>query len=154
MVIEAENAELRKKNAELIKLRETIGRVCEQRDTLSAENGMLRDRVDGLEAALVKSRRETAGLPTSYPMQPVYLDKDGVARFKANAVVDWLFRSNGMDLNRIPTDALDVGDVEVFWQMLGYSVSGYGDLSFVRDETVARADAEVEILIGASGAVT
>jgi len=32
-------------------------------------------------------------------------------------------------------------DVEQFWQLLGYSVSGYGDLSFVRQSTITRADA-------------
>ena len=59
--IEAENAELRAENEKLVALKDrlnaTIGRVTEQRDTLSAENGMLRDRIDGCRAACAELRK-------------------------------------------------------------------------------------------------
>ena len=64
--IETENETLRRDNARIIalnvRINETIGRVVEQRDTLSAENGMLRDRIDATEAACAELRRENAAL--------------------------------------------------------------------------------------------
>lgn len=84
------------------------------------------------------------------PMQPIEFDKDGVIRFKRNAIIDWLFNTYRIDLNEIAIHCQEakvpVEDQEQFWQLLGYSVSGYGDLSFVRSETVRLADAIAENL--------
>lgn len=59
--VEAKNAELRAENAALVKvnarLNETIGRVVEQRDTLTSENGMLKDALDGRRAACAELRK-------------------------------------------------------------------------------------------------
>ena len=76
-----------------------------------------------------------------HPMQPLVMDGN-VVRFKRNAIVDRLFNEGVINLNRIAMwlDSVPVEDVEQFWQLLGYSVSGYGDLSFIRPETVAKAD--------------
>lgn len=52
--IEAENAKLVALNT---RLNETMGRVVEQRDTLSAENGMLKDALDGCRAACAELRK-------------------------------------------------------------------------------------------------
>jgi hypothetical protein len=80
------------------------------------------------------------------PMQPIVL-VDGIVRFKRNAVVDWLLCNGYIDLNKIPTWNLPVEDVEQFWQLLGYSVSGYGELSFIREETIAEADKKADALL-------
>jgi hypothetical protein len=82
-------------------------------------------------------------------MREVVLDSAGVARFKANAIVDWLFETGRINLNdiAIQRDKFPVEDVEEFWQMLGYSVSGYGDLSFAQPETVEQADEAVYRLL-------
>lgn len=84
---------------------------------------------------------------THQPMQPIEFDERGVIRFKRNAIVDWLVRTQ-VNLNEVAIHCQKAGvpieDQEQFWQLLGYSVSGYGDLSFVRPETVAKADAIAE----------
>lgn len=66
-----------------------------------------------------------------------------VIRFKRNEIVDWLERTGKANLNEIALMHADgqfsVEDMEQFWQLLGYSVSGYADLSFVRNETYDEA---------------
>jgi hypothetical protein len=91
---------------------------------------------------------------TKHPMQPVeYVDR--VIRFKKNKVVRYLLDAGGIDLNAIvgafKREGFSVEDMEQFYQLIGYSVSGFGDLSIVRPETVAAADALVgELLDGNS----
>jgi len=80
-------------------------------------------------------------------MQPIELDRDGTPRFKENAIVRWLVDSARVNLNDIRVHRFPIEDVEQFWQLLGYSVSGYGELSFTRDETVAEADRIAEALL-------
>lgn len=79
-----------------------------------------------------------------HPMQPVVLDPHGVARFKQNAIVrflvDWA-RDRGMSLNELAVMGFSDADFEQLAQLIGYSVSGFGELSYVSAEAVARADA-------------
>ena len=81
---------------------------------------------------------------SEHPMQPIEWAKDGVIRFKGNAIVRWLVDSKQIDLNQISIycqeHRVPKTDVEQFWQLLGYSVSGYGDLGFVRRKTIETAD--------------
>lgn len=73
------------------------------------------------------------------PMQPIeYVGE--VIRFRSNAIIDRLFREGIIDLNQIALWQVPLADKEQFWQMLGYSVSGFGDLSFVRAKTIRKAD--------------
>ena len=79
-----------------------------------------------------------------HPMQPLVME-DGIVRFKRNAIIDRLvFREQTISLNKIAqwisSGAVSAEDAEQFWQLLGYSVSAYGTMSFVRPETVAKAD--------------
>lgn len=76
------------------------------------------------------------------PDQPVYLDEEHVARFKANTLVRYLLDRGGIDLNHLAGIAylFPRTDWEQFYQLIGYSVSGYGDLSGVSQESVERAD--------------
>jgi hypothetical protein len=78
-------------------------------------------------------------------MQPVVLDVEGVARFKVNAVVRWMYerlKERGIGLNEIfaahDPDGSDADDYQQLMQLIGYSVSGYGDLS-TSDPEIARA---------------
>ena len=87
-------------------------------------------------------------------MQPVEMADDGVIRFKANKIIRWLYNLPKdrpiPDLNEISIIAQTSGwedDMVQFWQLLGYSVSGYGDLSFVPPEIIERADAEAETIM-------
>jgi hypothetical protein len=86
-------------------------------------------------------------MPKSQPMQPIYLDELGTPRFKDNAIIRKLVDNEIIDLNKIDTQDFPVADVEQFWQLLGYSTSGYGGLDFVRRKTVAMADEKAVALL-------
>lgn len=79
-----------------------------------------------------------------HPMQPLVSDQHGVARFKRNAIVEHLLKNGGIDLNAIARLPFDNRDREQFAQLIGYSVSGFGSLSFARPDIVAAADRMVE----------
>lgn len=77
------------------------------------------------------------------PMQPIIKDIHGVDRFRANAIVEAIYNEtskHGYDMNRI-AGTVSFNDVDrmQFAQLLGYSISGYGDLSYVTDKSYDRA---------------
>lgn len=82
-----------------------------------------------------------------HPMQPVVLDKDGVVRFKPNAIVKFLLDEGPFDQRKLALMSFKRSDWEQFAQLTGYSVSGFGDLPYARKKTVAKADAKVEKLL-------
>jgi len=85
-----------------------------------------------------------------HPMQPIGLDDGDVPRFKANAIVKWLFDTDKINLNEIVyKEGFSPEDLAQFWQLLGYSVSGYGDLSFIPQEITDEADRIAAELVAA-----
>lgn len=82
-----------------------------------------------------------------HPMQQVHLDKEGVARFRANKIVRYLLDAGPFDMNQLALMSFSRRDREQFAQLIGYSVSGYGDLSYTSAKSVAKADAKVEELL-------
>lgn len=79
---------------------------------------------------------------TAPPMQPVIKDAHGVLRFKANALVDTLYEhgvKTGLGLNELACLKFSDEDRQQFAQLIGYSVSGYGDLRYVTDEAYSAA---------------
>lgn len=82
----------------------------------------------------------------SQPMQEVIIAHDGVIRFKENAVVRYLLDNGGIDMNHLACRNFPKEDREQFAQLIGYSVSGYADLSYVSDESYAKADMQAEKL--------
>lgn len=84
----------------------------------------------------------------SQPMQPIAIDPFGVVRFRSNNVVVFLLdecmEGRKTDMNRLSVMFQNGGfqpdDWEQFLQLIGYSVSGFGDLGTVRPETVEAAD--------------
>lgn len=85
-----------------------------------------------------------------HPMQPVVIDEDGIARFKDNKIVRYLLDAGPHDLNRLAIIPFDTDDWNQFYQLIGYSVSGFGDLSKADPDIVAEADRQVEQLLKAS----
>jgi len=82
-----------------------------------------------------------------HPMQPIVMVSD-VARFKENAIVRYLVDSRPMILNRLAAMVFSKEDWTQFYQLIGYSVSGYGSLTdFVSSKAVAEADGIVEAMI-------
>jgi len=64
--------------------------------------------------------------------------KDG--RFVENAIVVWLLDNGGIDLNDIACHPFSNEDREQFAQLIGYSLSGYGSLSYVSDDSYVKAE--------------
>lgn len=80
-----------------------------------------------------------------HPMQPILL-VDGIARFKQNAIVRFLLDTYpDVDMNRLACIGFSEEDRSQFAQLIGYSVSGYGDLSYAID--VEKADEIVRGLV-------
>lgn len=92
-------------------------------------------------------------------MQPVVIDHRGVHRFQKNGVLDYLMHHaaelladrsmpgvvpGSIDLNKLylATQHVPRDDWMQFAQLMGYSVSGFGDLDYADRETVERADRE------------
>ena len=73
-------------------------------------------------------------------MQPLYRDSLGTVRFQPNKIIKYLFDSGKLDLNELATMGFSPEDHMQIAQQLGYSVSGFGDLSYADPETVATAD--------------
>lgn len=76
-----------------------------------------------------------------HPIQPLEKAKDGVVRFKPNAIVQHLLDKGGIDLNQLAMVEFSQEDREQFAQLIGYSLSGFGELSYVSDATYAAAEA-------------
>ena len=79
------------------------------------------------------------------PLQPLYLDEDGVIRFRANTLVQRLLdhgTETGLSLNDLAWE-LDHSDEdwEQFAQLIGYSLDGFGSLSYVSEEAWEAAHA-------------
>lgn len=83
-----------------------------------------------------------------HPRQPIGWDDHGVIRFKRNAIVDWMLEKGRIgakfDLNEISMmvhkGLFSVEDYVQLDQLIGYSVSGFGDLSHVPKEEVDACD--------------
>lgn len=81
-----------------------------------------------------------------HPMQPIVFNKCGTARFKKNAIVDYLL--GGSNLNHICIGVQEGRwsreDYTQLMQLVGYSVAGAGDLELFNRKVLEAADAEVE----------
>jgi hypothetical protein len=87
-----------------------------------------------------------------HPTQPIGFTEHGTVRFKQNAIVDFLVKDArpGYDMNTIVMmvqhGKFSNEDLVQFYQLIGYSVGGYCDLSLVPEEEKDRAWAESERL--------
>ncbi len=81
---------------------------------------------------------------TKHPMQPVEMI-NGIARFKENRLVRFLVDEYGLNELLVRCRATD-DDWSQLSQLIGRSVSAYGDQSFADPETVAKADKIAESL--------
>ena len=85
------------------------------------------------------------GKPAKQPTQPIVWAKDGIIRFKENplvrTVLDAATDGRRMSMNDLALMEFSREDREQFAQLIGYSVSGFGELSYCRPRVVAEADA-------------
>lgn len=77
------------------------------------------------------------------PMQPI-VDVQGVIRFKENAIVNHLLehgQKTGCDMNSLAqTEDFSRDDWTQFAQLIGYSLSGFSELSYVNADDAAIAE--------------
>lgn len=84
----------------------------------------------------------------SHPIQPVITDQHGTYRFKANAVVSYLLEwatKRGCSMNDLARVNFDKDDRQQFAQLIGYSLSGYGELSYASDEVYETAFMMIDV---------
>ncbi|MFA5937456.1 MAG: hypothetical protein WC822_06300 [Candidatus Paceibacterota bacterium] len=62
-------------------------------------------------------------------MQKLERDDYGTIRFRENKIVRYLLDAGGLDLNKLAIVPFTKVDWAQFYQLIGYSVSGYCDLS-------------------------
>lgn len=75
------------------------------------------------------------------PMQSIVKDQHGRVRFKENQLVNFLLENGGLDMNRLAVSCRDMPqtDWEQFYQLIGYSLTGYHELSGVSDASALEA---------------
>ncbi len=78
-----------------------------------------------------------------HPTQPLAVNENGTLRFKRNAIVRYLLDEGPFDMNKLTLLPFSQEDREQFAQLIGYSLSGFGELSYVSDETYDRAERSV-----------
>ena len=88
-------------------------------------------------------------------MQPIVKDDRGVVRFQVNSIVRTLLdesQERGFGLNNLVARYFSQADWEQFYQLIGYSLSGYHELSMVSDEFALAATREAQkVASGATG---
>ena len=79
---------------------------------------------------------------TRNPIQPLQMD-DGTMRFKANHIIRDLYdftMPKGFDMNHIVgSGKYSQDDIEQFYQLIGFSLTGFHEVSYVSDETALEA---------------
>lgn len=79
-----------------------------------------------------------------HPIQPLIEDKHGVTRFKANEIVKYLLEcgrtGTETDMNKIAHLDFSRSDREQFAQLIGYSLSGASELSYMSEEVLETAE--------------
>lgn len=83
---------------------------------------------------------------TKQPMQSVVRDEHGRLRFHGNAIVRYLLDNGSIDLNELALAGIGAGfsqqDWTQFYQLIGYSVTGFHELSSVSDAACKMATEE------------
>jgi len=78
-----------------------------------------------------------------HPMQEIVKDDQGTMKFRSNEIVRYLLDHGGIDMNALAMLDFPDEDHMQFAQLIGYSVGGYGELSYVTDESYDAAEREL-----------
>jgi len=79
-----------------------------------------------------------------HPDQNIYTDKHGTHRFEQNKIVRYLVDALPGGLNSLAIMPFSNKDRRQLAQLIGYSIDGWADLSYVRSKDTERVDAEIE----------
>ncbi len=63
-----------------------------------------------------------------HPDQPLYKDEDGKLRFKQNAIIRYLMDAGSIDFNQLAMIPFNSEDRKQFYQLIGYTWSGFQEL--------------------------
>ena len=89
-----------------------------------------------------------------HPMQQLVRDEDGVVRFAANKIVRFMLDAGRQglryDLNTLAIMDFTDDDRMQLAQLIGYSLSGYGELPYVTDASYAAAERAADTLRGST----
>ncbi len=85
-------------------------------------------------------KSDNKGRKMKHPVQPLYHDDQGTLRFKENKIVCFLLDAGPFDMNQLACMPFNNEDREQFAQLIGYSLCGFGELSYVSDETYNKAE--------------
>ena len=103
-----------------------------------------RPDVEALPHSSEQPQSAAVSSTSDLPMQPLIRDKSGTLRFKGNALVEALYEhsaQNGMSMNDLARMDFAEDHRQQFAQLIGYSVDGYGTLSYVSDDAHSAAQA-------------
>ena len=67
----------------------------------------------------------------NHPRQGMVTDRYGNVRFRPNAIVRFLLENSRFNMNTIAGASFSTEDRVQFAQLIGYSVSRFGELSYV-----------------------
>lgn len=113
-------------------LRELFREVADALGCDVKDNQAMLDKIEMLQGA------EPVTTAYKLPMQPLVIDAHGTLRFKENLIVRKLLdyaTEHGYGLNEMAREEFDAEDQMQLAQLIGYSLSGYGTLSYVTDES-------------------
>jgi len=81
-----------------------------------------------------------------HPVQPLYKDRDGTVRFYENKIIRYLLDAGPFDMNALSRLPFSDDDRQQFAQLIGYSLSGYSELSYVSEDAFGAAQIAVRDL--------
>ena len=81
-----------------------------------------------------------------HPIQPLCFDGYGTVRFKKNEIVEFLLDNGGFDMNKLALLDFSDEDREQFAQLIGYSIYGFSELSYVSLDTCSKVMSAAEEL--------
>lgn len=85
-----------------------------------------------------------------HPMQNIRVDFDGTIRFQENKIVTYLLEvasKNGCDMNKLAAMDFPDEDRMQFAQLIGYSLSGYAELSYANEDSISKMDKKLNKLL-------
>lgn len=84
-----------------------------------------------------------------HPIQDIILDSNGTPRFRENAIVRYMLEmgkfGGTFNLNTLALQQFSDEDRMQLAQLIGYSISGYGDLSYVSDESYSEVEGKIKM---------
>ncbi len=66
-----------------------------------------------------------------HPEQPLYKDESDTLRFKQNDIIRYLMDAGSIDFNQLALIPFSSEDRKQFYQLIGYTWSGFQELGFV-----------------------